>query len=430
MADRVVHSEDTNYITEKRPKETWRERHTGISLAMIFYISWKNLKVNRMRSVLTIGGVALGIGIITFLLSIGFGMQRMIVSEVTKDNPINVIDVSNGNLDSIISLNQETVDKVKNIEGVQKVERRVNTGGKIILGESQTDVIIYGTSADYLNMLKVNYQGNGGKFSDSENNAVISDRLANLLGFTNPYEAIGKKIVYNIALSRDVSSKINEEKLAENNETTISGIAMNTDSAYIYLPFKLLEDNFGVDSAQEGKVVVGDMEKFDKIKQQLEQTGFVTSSINELIVGINSFFDTVRIFLIVFGVIIMSISVMGMLNTLSVSLLQRTKEIGILKALGTKRMDVFKMFVLESIIISLVGGFLGFFGGYGFALLLNKGLIILGHRMNTELSYFVYVPAGFVMAIAGFVMFLGIITGIMPAFRASKIHALEALRYE
>lgn len=126
----------------------------------------------------------------------------------------------------------------------------------------------------------------------------------------------------------------------------------------------------------------------------------------------------------------MSISVMGMLNTLSVSLLQRTKEIGILKALGTKRIDVFKMFVLESIIISLVGGFLGFFGGYGFALLLNKVLIILGHRMNTELSYFVYVPAGFMMAIGGFVMFLGIITGIMPAFRASKIHALEALRYE
>lgn len=428
--DHENQSEETSYRSRKRPKETWKERHTGISLAMIFYISWKNLRVSRMRSVLTIGGVALGIGIITFLLSLGFGVQRMIVAEVTNDNPIDVIDVSNGNLDNFVTLNDETIGKIKSIDGVDKVERRVNTGGKIILGESQTDVIIYGTSSDYLDMLRLKYKANGGGFSNEENNAVISDRLAHLLGFNNPAEAIGKKIIYNIALSRDVSSKIDAEKVMENNETIISGVVSNTDSAYIYVPLKILQEKFGIDGAQEGKVVVREMDKFDSIQQQLGQTGFVTSSINELISGINSFFDTVRIFLVIFGVIIMSISVMGMLNTLSVSLLQRTKEIGILKALGTKRIDVFKMFVLESIIISLVGGIIGFFGGYGFALLLNRLLIFLGHRMGAELSYFVYVPTGFILAIGGFVVFLGVITGIMPAFRASKIHALEALRYE
>jgi putative ABC transport system permease protein len=413
-----------------RPKETWKETHTGISFSMISYISWKNLKVGRARSILTIGGVALGIGIITFLLSIGFGIQQMIVSEVTKDNPIDVIDINNGNLDNFVSLNDDVVGKIKNIDGVKTVERRVNTGGKIILGESQTDVIIYGTTADYLGMLRVKYKDNGGTFSDGEESALVSDRLAKLLGFNNPYDAIGKKIVYNIALSKDVSSKIDTEKVTENNEITISGIVNNSDNTYIYLPFKMLEDKFGVDSAQEGKVVVSDMVKFDNVKQHLEQMGFVTSSIAELIAGINSFFSTVRIFLVIFGVIIMSISAMGMLNTLSVSLLQRTKEVGIMKALGTKRYDVFKMFILESIIISFVGGVLGFFGGYGLALFMNKLLIILGKRMGTDLGYFVYVPTGFVLAIAGFVLFLGIITGVMPAFRAAKIHALEALRYE
>ncbi len=413
-----------------RPKETWKETHTGISFSMIAYISWKNLKVGKARSILTIGGVALGIGIITFLLSIGFGMQQMIVSEVTKNNPIDVIDINNGNLDNFVSLTDDVVNKVKNIDGVKKVERRVNTGGKIILGESQTDVIIYGTTSDYLDMLRVNYRDNGGSFSNDGETALISDRLANLLGFSNPYDAIGKKIVYNIALSKEVSSSLDAEKVTDNNEIIISGIVNNSDNTYIYLPTKMLQDKFGIDSAQDGKVVVADMAKFDNVKQQLEQMGFVTSSIAELIAGINSFFSTVRVFLVVFGVIIMSISAMGMLNTLSVSLLQRTKEIGIMKALGTKRYDVFKMFILESIIISFVGGLLGFFGGYGLALLANKVLIILGKRMGTELSYFVYVPTGFVLAIGGFVLFLGIITGVMPAFRAAKIHALEALRYE
>jgi putative ABC transport system permease protein len=126
----------------------------------------------------------------------------------------------------------------------------------------------------------------------------------------------------------------------------------------------------------------------------------------------------------------MSISVMGMLNTLSVSLLQRTKEVGILKALGARRFDVFKMFIFEAIIISFTGGILGFLGGFGLAISVNQALIYLGRKSGVEISQFVYLPYYFVAIIGGFILFLGIATGIMPAFRAAKIHALEALRYE
>lgn len=430
MAEHVIRSEEANYITGKRPKETWKERHTGMNFAMIFYISIKNLKVNRARSVLTIGGVALGIGIITFLLSIGFGMQRIIVMEVTKDNPINVLNVTNGNLDNFVSLNDDYIGKIRSIEGVERVERRINTGGKITLGESQTDVVIYGTTSEYLDVARINYGAGGGKFLNNENNAIISERLANLLGFENTIDPIGKSITYNIAISKDISSKATEEKITENKTTIISSVISGSDRAFMYLPFKILEDNFGIDGAQEGKIVVADMAKFETVRQRIDQMGFITDSIAELIDGINSFFDTVRIFLVIFGIIIMSISVMGMLNTLSVSLLQRTKEIGILKALGTKRIDVFKMFILESISISFIGGVLGFLGGYGFAFLVNKLLIVFGHKMGVDLTYFVYIPTNFILSIAGFIFFLGVVTGIMPAFRASKIHALEALRYE
>jgi len=198
----------------------------------------------------------------------------------------------------------------------------------------------------------------------------------------------------------------------------------------IYLPFEVVKNSFEVDLAQEGKVQINNMEKYGFAKQSLEQMGFVTESVNDLIKDIDSFFNTVRAILAVFGIIIMSISVMGMLNTLSISLLQRTKEIGILKALGTKRLDIFKMFILEAILISFIGGIIGFLGGYGIALLVNKVLIFFGQKVGVELYYFVYVPNYFSGLIAGFIFFLGVITGIMPATRASGIHALEALRYE
>lgn len=410
--------------------ETWKERHSGMNFSMILYIGWKNLKVSKTRSILTIGGVALGIGIITFLLCMGFGVQKMIVNEVTKNNPINVIDINNGNLDNFVALSDDYVNKIRAIEGVSEVNRQVNTGGKIILGESQMDVVIFGTTSEYLDLLRVNIRVKDEKFSNEAEKAIISDRLASLLGFSDPMEAVGRKLNYSIAISKEVSSSAAQEKLQEGNEIEVVGIVPGTNSAFMYVPFGVLHSDFGIDLAQNGKVVVGNMERFDTVKQQIEQMGFITESINELIVDINSFFNTIRGILVIFGVIVMSISVMGMLNTLSVSLLQRTKEIGILKALGTKRNDVFKMFIVESIIISFVGGVFGFLGGFGFASAINEILIYLGKRVGVELTFFVFVPSYFVMAIGGFIVFLGFFTGLMPASRAAKIHALEALRYE
>lgn len=420
----------TEEIKKTKIKESWKETHSGISTLLILFIGWRNLKAGKTRSVLTIGGVALGIGIITFLLCMGFGVQKLIVNEVTKNNPLDIIDINNGNLDSFVSLNDENVNRIKSIEGVDTIERRVNTGGKVIVGESQTDVVIFGANDRYFDLAKISYRRNDSKFSTGENKAVISEQVAKLLGYNDPVSAIGNRITYNVVISKEVSSSINEEKVSDNKDTEIVGVVTGDDNTYVYLPFDVIRDNFQIDLAQSGKVLVRDMTKFDNIKQQMEQTGFVTESINDLIKDIDSFFDTMRIVLVVFGIIIMSISVMGMLNTLSVSLLQRTKEIGILKALGSKRTDIFKMFVFESVIISFAGGVLGFIGGYGFSFLINEILIVLGRKQGVDLAFFVYIPGYFIVAISGFIIFLGFATGIMPAFRAAKIHALEALRYE
>jgi len=100
----------------------------------------------------------------------------------------------------------------------------------------------------------------------------------------------------------------------------------------------------------------------------------------------------------------MSISAMGMMNTLSVSLLQRTKEVGILKALGAKRTDIFKMFIFEAILISFSGGILGLAGGYGAAKGINFLVNILGQKYGISPTNFVYVPASFIIAISSLLL--------------------------
>jgi len=231
---------------KNRPKEKWKEVHMGMGFLMILYISLKNLKAGKIRSVLTIGGVALGIGVITFLLSMGFGVQKLIVEEVTKNNPLDIIDVSNGNLDSVIYLNEESIDKIKKIDGVGKVEKKVNVGGKIILGESQTDAVVFGVTEGFIELAKITYQSKENKFSNGENRAIISSRLSDLLGLKSVDETIGKKITYNIAVNQDISSKFSKDKKFENSETEIVGV-VKSDAIVIYLPFEVVKNSFEVD---------------------------------------------------------------------------------------------------------------------------------------------------------------------------------------
>ncbi|MEA2007059.1 MAG: FtsX-like permease family protein [Patescibacteria group bacterium] len=406
-----------------------KEKYSKIKLGRIVFLGWRNLRANRTRSVLTVGGVALGIGIISFLLCIGFGIQGLIIDEVTKNHPRDILDINNGNLDNFVALDNTNMEKIRSIEGVAKIEREVNTGGKVSYESSQVDAVVYGSNQDYLDLAIMPYKKGEKEYDNQRPNVIISTQLARLIGFKNPNDAMGKIIKLDVVASREIHSKISEETTFEVNEVEVVGL-MNSDNSFVRIPFEFMKNNLGIDLAQSGKILATDLDKIKNIEQEVQHIGFLTESINEIIEDINSFFVVIRVVLIVLGTIIMSISAMGMLNTLSVSLLQRTKEVGILKALGAKRVDIFKMFIFEAIIISIVGGVTGLFGGYGFAVLINKVLIHFAAKQDVYLSSFVSIPYFFVIALVTFILFLGLATGVMPAYRAAKIHALDALRYE
>jgi putative ABC transport system permease protein len=403
-------------------------------LSVIILLSFRNIVANRTRSILTIGGVAIGLGIITLLLSIGFGVQNMVINEITKNNPSNIIDVSSDNLENFILLDDATLDKIRNIKGVVRVENMVEVGGKIYNNNSQVDSVIFGITKDYMDMAKLNFKSGSLDFSDTDATMVVTPKLANLLGFDNPADAIGQEVEYDMVFSKDLMDQSTYDANPEMKKITIKGI-MNDDanknaSVDAYMPMAYLKDNFGIKAGQSGKIEIKDETKIDSIRSQIEQLGLTTASVTDTVNAINSFFVIIRIIMIIFGSIIMSISAMGMLNTLSVSLLQRTREVGILKALGAKRKDVFKLFILEAAIISFSGGIIGLVGGYSLAKLINFIFNVLAARKGMEPTYFVQIPYYFILAITVFISILGFSTGIIPAMRASKTHALDALRYE
>lgn len=414
-------------------------RFSHMLFSAVLLIGFRNMFSNRMRSVLTIGGVAIGIGIITLLISLGFGVQGMVIREVTNNNPSNIIDISNKSLENFALLDKGTLERIQNIPGVEQVDTRTSIGGKFFNGESQTDVVINAVSRHYLDLARSDVSQEMRDMIFAEPGTIlVTPKLAILLGFENPEESVGKTIEYSSVVTRDMLADVegtSEEVLVsdEGKSLIIAGIIkdqVKDDAVYAYIALDEIRKRYGNVAGQFAKARVTDETLIESVRLQIEQTAFVTESVVDTIADINSFFSIVRAILVVFGVIIMSISAMGMLNTLSISLLQRTKEVGILKALGAKRTDIFKMFIFEAFLISFIGGTAGLLFGYGAAKGINYGINIMAGKYGVSPTTFVEMPSIFVISIALFIFFLGLMTGIFPAMRASKIHALEALRYE
>ncbi len=415
-------------------------RFSHMLLSSVLFIGWRNMFANRMRSILTVGGVAIGIGIITLLIALGFGVQGMVIREVTKNNPSDIIDISNKSLENFALLDKTTINKMRSIDGIKEIEVRASIGGKFVNGESQTDVTLNAISRHFLDLARTDIREEMREALFTTPQAIlVTPKLASLLGYENPEDIVGKEIEYSAVVTSDmIASDLGDGEEAiktdeSQNKLSIVGIArdqVKDDAVYAYIPLEVIRARYGNVAGQFAKAKVADETAIESVRLQIEQTAFVTESIVDTIADINSFFSIVRAILIVFGIIIMSISAMGMLNTLSVSLLQRTKEVGILKALGAKRADIFKMFIFEAFLISFLGGSLGLLFGYGGAKGINAGVNFLARRYDVVDMDFVQLPSAFVISIVIFIFFLGLITGIFPAVRASKIHALEALRYE
>jgi putative ABC transport system permease protein len=119
-----------------------------------------------------------------------------------------------------------------------------------------------------------------------------------------------------------------------------------------------------------------------------------------------------------------------MFNTMTIALLERTRDIGIMKAIGVYNLDIGKIFLTESVIIAGLGGVIGTVGGAGVGYGLNFLVNLLAKSVGSESQSMFYVPIWFAGGIVGFSIIVGLLTGLYPSKRAVKLNPLDALRYE
>lgn len=258
--------------------------------------------------------------------------------------------------------------------------------------------------------------------------AVVNRAMLQVLDIPEN-QAVGKTFTTSFVVVGDLLDDPSQKIESAPTEYTIVGVTPEERTPVFYVPFIDLR-SLGITNYSQIKVTVKSQEDLLRARQQIESLGYVTTSVADTVNQINSLFSTIRTLLALLGMVALAVASLGMFNTLTVSLLERTREVGLMKAMGMKSSEVKELFLTESMIMGFFGGILGILVGF----LLGKAtgfiLSIFAVFKGVGLIDITYLPFLFVLIVVLLSLLVGIITGIYPANRATKISALNALRYE
>lgn len=264
--------------------------------------------------------------------------------------------------------------------------------------------------------------------TSAKREAVVSRAMLRVLSI-NETEAIGKTFNTSFVVTGSLLADSQKKVESVPEDYTIVGVIPEDKTPIFYVPFIDLR-GLGIEYYSQAKVTARSQEVLSDVRKQIEGMGYVTTSVADTVSQINSFFASARIILGLLGMVALGVAALGMFNTLTVSLLERTREVGLMKAIGMKSVEVQELFLTESMVMAFFGGILGLLFGMIAGKALGAGLSLLAIFKGAGAIDVSYIPPSFIVAILIFSLIVGIVTGIYPARRATSISALNALRYE
>jgi len=412
----------------------------------IFSYAFSAIKLRKLRAGLTTLGVVIGIAAIVALLSITQGLQTAIAVQLQKGFATDTLIVSAGGADygfSLLVNDTQTINEIENVTTSLAIIQRV---GYIKSNELTRRISIIGVDfGEYRSIYDSIFVAESGSIPlNPEENVVvvgkrISDPWKNGTLFCSVNDTV--EILWINATERPPKNETYTGQVAAVlNEIGGFSIGGPSDSS-IYIPVSQAQTFFGTDKCE---MIIVKLENDDKatidsvskaIREAFNGQVTVTSSTAVLNI-ISNIFSTVELFLAGIAAISLLVAGIGIMNIMIVSLMERTREIGILKALSMKNRTVLLIFLCESVIIGLMGAGIGIVSGWGLANIVVRVFRAGGAFMGNQASGGggititpVLTPTVFIGAFI-FGVGVSVIFALYPAWRASKLKPVEALRYE
>jgi putative ABC transport system permease protein len=395
-------------------------------------LATRMFKTNRSRTMLTILGISVGIGAILFLVSLGYGLQNLILNKITTSDALLSLDVTAGET-GVLQLNSDTIKDVQSIPGVDKISPMISTQAQMMVDDISSELVANFVDSEFFKLEGTTLKKGGSFYTDNksdENSVIVSSAALKLFNVKeeDAYNKNIKFILYAQETTEVENKKVRDQKKLDQ-DFKIKGIIDDENSSYVYLPFSL-SSIIEAKTYSKVKLKVDKKENLNQVRDSIQTKGFMVSALSDIIEQANQVFNVVQIVLASFGIVALIVSAIGMFNTMTIALLERTQEIGIMKALGAVSLDIWRMFLAESVIIGFLGGVGGIVIGWLIGEIANYALNLLAGAMGGEKIDLFYTPLWFIILIISFSSIVGLLTGFYPAKRAAAINCLEALRYK
>ena len=398
-----------------------------------FLMAWASLIANKLRSLLTMLGIIIGVAAVIALVSIGNGVKQDIEDSISSLGS-NLLVVMPGaprtpgvrpSQGSMKSLKISDYEAIAKLEGVKAASPMTNGSYVVIYQNKNWTTSVAGVNANFQDVN--NWTMTSGRFF-SDKNVQNRERVA----------VVGQTVVKNLFADED---PVGKEIRVKNIPFRVIGVLKskgngtmgNDQDDTVLIPYTTsMERVEGIDYLRMVYVVSKDDEGIDRLQADIENLLRVRHNIKDTnlddfnIQNMKSIMETVAqttgtftLFLGAVAAISLVVGGIGIMNIMLVSVTERTREIGVRKALGATYSVIVTQFLIEAVVISLMGGFIGIAFGIGASKVIG---------MVSGMSTIVSVPT-IIMSFA-FSMAIGLIFGIYPARKAAKLNPIDALHYE
>jgi putative ABC transport system permease protein len=444
----------------------------------------RNLREAVLRNSLTTLGVAVGVASLVAMLSLGVGLQTLASQRLTRSGLFDAVFVtSQRNFrgprrppppDSAPKqdsrpLDEDTRQQLAKLSNVTEVYPQIRFVTDVRYARKTETTSVLGLPDS--SRLSGAFDGMTGAYfsSPTANEAILQIEFAKVLS-DQPPSLVGKDLTLRYAertaLSKDAES---DDSLLDSvmgsgapggisivpreKSLRIVGVIESDPSAGIggfggarvYLPLKTAEQlhvaqpddvqaflsgNSAKPSYMALTVRVHSPKDVPQVEAAIKQLGFATFSLLDATKSLRLVFTVFDLFLGLFGSLALTVASLGIINTLVMAILERRREIGILKALGATDRDVRSLFFAEAGAMGLFGGFFGVALGWLIGQALTWGTTVYLHKQNLPGVKISYVPWWLALGAIVFAIIVSLVAGLYPAARAARLNPVEALRYE